>query len=622
MCRRRFVLVALSHLLCATALQRSLPAEEPTAIFLMNIDGSHVRRVADVDDYPVLGFPRWSHDGKLLAFDGVAGDPNARRWYIVHADGSRLRVMGLGGQADWSADDKQLLFTIADKALLPRGIWVQNFDGRGRVALTTSGQQPRWSPLDAAVTFLDEGALHVLDPVDSSRRKLPLPAGNAIGFDWSPDGKQLAVVMKAAKESELWIVDAANSEKHKKLVAGNLDASIAWSPDGKQLAISLAGKIQLVSATEPAMPELIAGQEGTNRMPAWSPDGQSIAFVSTRTQPARGTVAQANRRVQLEEEKRHTRGNIVYGLDLSHDGNRVLLGGKQDLEIWDFDKDETQRFDFRGEWVSLSPDGQTVALCGPLIKVALGDLKSGKPIRDLHIGSMCTNVDFSSDGKRLVCGTIDKQAIAFDVASGKRLSVFERHHAPITRVAFLPGSDEAASNGQDKSLRIWNVQTGQERLAIAHPDVPWGLAVSPDGQLIATGTGGPTEGNPIIQRILDGDEHVIRLWDAASGELVRELSGHTGIVYTLAFSPDGRTLASGGWDGLISLWDVATGRQLAAVQGQGSAYGVAITPDGSKLVVGGGENRSAGAQVRRYPAEQVRVFKIVEEESTARSAVQ
>ena len=349
-------------------------------------------------------------------------------------------------------------------------------------------------------------------------------------------------------------------------------------------------------------------------MPAWSADGRWIAFASSRETPAAAPIAALTRRtLRLDEVKHHNRGNVVYGLDLSLDGREVLLGGKTNLEIWNIDTDESRRVELHGEWVSLSPDGNTVAQCGPLVKIALGNLETGAPIRDLHTGSMCTNVEFSSDGKRVVCGTVDKECMVWNVASGKRICTFDKHHAPITRVAFLPGGEEAVSNGQDKTLRIWNAETAAERLALAHPEVVWGLAVSPDGQQIATGTGGPTEGAPILQRVHQGKENVIRLWDAIGGELVRELHGHTGVVYSIAFSPDGRTLISGGWDGTILVWDVATGTQLTSVQGQGAVYAVAITPTGAELVVGGGENRAADANIRRFPNEQVRLYRIVEE---------
>ena len=141
----------------------------------------------------------------------------------------------------------------------------------------------------------------------------------------------------------------------------------------------------------------------------------------------------------------------------------------------------------------------------------------------------------------------------------------------------------------------------------------WGLAVSPSGRLIATGTGGTTDGNPLLHRIKSGQDHTIRLWDTASGQLVREMKGHTGPVFALAFSPDGRTLVSGGWDATVRLWDVATGNQLALLKGQSPVYALAITPDGTTLLVGGGEDRNAGVPLRIYRNEQLRVFQIVED---------
>jgi WD40 repeat protein len=317
--------------------------------------------------------------------------------------------------------------------------------------------------------------------------------------------------------------------------------------------------------------------------------------------------------VRLEEVRRHTRGAVVYGLDLTLDGRKALLGGKRDLEIWDWSTDESKLAALRGEWVAMSPDGHTIAQSGPLVKIALGDLNTGKPIRDIFVGVMCSHVRFSPDGNRIVAGTIDKQAFVYDVTSGKRICKFEKHQAPLTRVGFLPGGKEAVSSGQDEYVRVWNAETAEERLALKHPEVAWGLAISPDGRLIATGTGGHTFDSPILHKMIEAKENVIRLWDSATGELVRELHGHNDVIYSLIFSPDGRSVISGSWDATLRVWDVASGSELAAVKGQGTIYALAITPDGSHIIAGGGENRSAGQPIRRYRDEQVRVYRLIEE---------
>ncbi|HEY5312834.1 MAG TPA: hypothetical protein VIK18_09955, partial [Pirellulales bacterium] len=113
----------------------------------------------------------------------------------------------------------------------------------------------------------------------------------------------------------------------------------------------------------------------------------------------------------------------------------------------------------------------------------------------------------------------------------------------------------------------WTIDTRQHRGSLIS------MAVSPDGKQVATGG-------------LDG---VIRIWEAISGKLVRMLEGHDSYVYSLSWSPDGDTLASAGsWDATIRLWDAHTGMPLRKFKTpKGYAGRVAWSPDGTRLLASG-----------------------------------
>jgi Tol biopolymer transport system component len=259
-------------------------ADEPTSIFIMRIDGSGLRRLAQVSGFRKHGSPRWSHDGKRLLFDASQGPNNAWKVYIVNADGSGLTPVGEHGMADWSPDDKQIAcFSYAGNQ--GAGVWIQNVDGNGREFLS-AGSTPRFSPNGDRMATTNSKSIQILNLVDGEERSLiDEPFGDmAGGFDWSPDGKRIAFVTRRNNKNELWIVDADGKQKALRC-SGSINGYVAWSPDGKRLAIALNHLIQLLPVEGKKTPDPIPGQAANNLMPAWSPDGQWIAFSSDRKTP-------------------------------------------------------------------------------------------------------------------------------------------------------------------------------------------------------------------------------------------------------------------------------------------------------------------------------------------------
>ena len=235
--------------------------------------------------------------------------------------------------------------------------------------------------------------------------------------------------------------------------------------------------------------------------------------------------------------------------------------------------------------VALSPDGSLLAHGDQAKnKVRVWDLVTGKERPELPDQPKLLGraLAFSPDGKTVAAVVMPNLPAPtntirlWDVVARKKTRDIYGYHYDIPQVAFAAGGKKLfVADGNWVS--IWDPSTGQPLDDVdGHRAPVWSIAWSPDGKQVATGVG-------------YGD-NVGRVWDATSGQKVLDLRGHRSGIEVTAYSPDGKLLATGSQDGTARLWEAATGKELhtfIAKDDRAMVSALAFSPDGRSLVTAG-----------------------------------
>ncbi|MDE0021737.1 MAG: WD40 repeat domain-containing protein [Candidatus Poribacteria bacterium] len=331
---------------------------------------------------------------------------------------------------------------------------------------------------------------------------------------------------------------------------------------------------------------------------AFSPDGKTLASGHYRVHRSQTEARLWD--VKTGEKKATLEGhhNRIGTLTFSPDG-KTLASGASDrtARLWSAETGEPiQTFTttttasgvpaWRIVSAAFAADGKNLAAIDNFGGVIVWNPDTGSPARNpIQISTMqirLTGIDvsaFSPDGQLIAVNEMRGKVLLMDAVTGEHIRVMKGHSYRIHALAFSPDSSTLASGSFDWSILLWDPYTGKRLKRLkGHESRVLCLAFSPDGKTLASGCISPRKetidwlrlkgerGKIMDLKHGDLSEETLRLWDVKTGAHLKTLDGHKMAVWSVAFSPDGKTLASGGADQTVRIWNVKTGELIKTLK--------------------------------------------------------
>jgi WD40 repeat protein len=470
---------------------------------------------------------------------------NELQGFAFSSDETRLYVAA-GGVSEWDLAKKKMVQEYSDGEM----------HGTRGPALSPDGKLIAVGQVGVDVFEHGKGKVR-FHLEDKGERHLFL----SVAF--SPDGKRL---IAASQKGPIYIWNVADWKLLTKLVGGRGSTPMKLSPDGKRLAVAGSGtRIWIWDLEHGKLLHDEPGHAWEVRSVAFSPDSALIATGSVGKETQLWEAATGKHVASLPAASPTL-------LTFASKGQRLLTfaGYQREIAAWKWGPAAVDRKLACAETteldgyvrVFLSPDHRRMLQLTEVFKKELWSMEvvefpSMKPLAKAKVDGLSRSGAITGDGTLVAFGSggllaKDHHDIQlFDVAAAKTIGTLQGHTSAPEDMAFTPDGKLLVSGGCDRTLRVWNVAerkqvhalTGQGRTIAA-------VAISPNGRVAATCGTNICSADARTERI----RHVV-LWDLKEGIQLDSYSGHDVDGQALAFSPDGKRLASGLNDGTTIVWE-------------------------------------------------------------------